>query len=100
VFEYSKPYQPDYSDDNPIQCAIFSEKRFEILVAGERSIKIWNAKEGKPVRVLRDIFKSDITCMSLDENHRKIIVGDHLGKLKVYDLQSGVLVNELDSHRY
>jgi WD40 repeat protein len=55
-------------------------------VAGERNIKIWNAKEGKPVRVLKDIFKSDITCMSLDESHRKIIVGDHLGKLKVFDL--------------
>jgi hypothetical protein len=52
VFEYTKPFTPELSDDNPILAAKFSEKRFEFYIAGEKSIKIWNAKEGKPVRVL------------------------------------------------
>jgi len=82
VFEYRKPFTPELSDDNPVLCAKFSPIRFEFYIAGERSIKIWNAKEGKPVRVLKNIFDSDITCMEFDNEHRKLIVGDHLGKLK------------------
>lgn len=35
VWQYSKPYLPEYSDDHPIAVAKFSEKRFEIYVAGE-----------------------------------------------------------------
>lgn len=98
IFEYTKPFTPEFSDDHPILCAKFSPIRFEFYIAGERSIKIWNAKEGKPVRVLKNIFESDITCMEFDKNHRKLIVGDHLGKIKVFDLLSGVMLHELDGH--
>lgn len=34
----------------------------------------------------------------MDHNHRKLIAGDHSGKVKVFDLFSGVMINELDSH--
>lgn len=44
-------------------------------MAGEKSIKIWNAKTGKPVRMIKNALKSEITCMSLDDEHRKLIVG-------------------------
>ena len=98
VFEYTKPFTPEYSDDHPILCAKFSPIRFEFYIAGERSIKIWNAKEGKPVRVLKNIFESDITCIEFDKNHRKLIAGDHLGRVKVFDLLSGVMINELEGH--
>ena len=59
---------------------------------------MWNAKTGKPVRVLKNIFESDITCMDFDKSHRKLIVGDHLGHVKIFDLLSGVIVHELDGH--
>jgi len=98
MFEYTRPFVPESSDDNPIQCALFSPVRFEIYIAGERSIKVWNAKTGKPVRVLKNIFESDITCMEFDKSHRKLIAGDHHGRLKVFDLLSGVMTHELDSH--
>ena len=98
VFEYTKPFVPESSDDNQIQCALFSPIRFEFYIAGERSIKIWNAKTGKPVRVLKNIFESDITCMEFDISHRKLIVGDHLGCVKIFDLLSGVMTHQLDGH--
>jgi WD40 repeat protein len=50
------------------------------------------------VRVLKNIFESVITCMEFDKSHRKLIVGDHLGKLKVFDLLSGVMISELEGH--
>ena len=71
-------------------------------MAGERSIKIWNAKTGKPVRVLKNVFtgvNSDfITTMEFDEHHRKLIIGSSLGDLKVYDLLSGIMTHELEGH--
>jgi len=98
VFEYHKPFVPDVSDDNPILCALFSDIKFEIYIAGGRSINIWDAKSGKPTRCFKNCMESDITSMALDKEHRKLIVGSHLGKLKVFDILSGVMTNRLDSH--
>ena len=88
----------EYSDDNPITAAKFSSERLEIYVAGDKSIKVWDARSGKPVRLIKNIFESDITYMELDTNHRKLIVGSHQGELKVFDLISGVNTLTLDSH--
>ena len=98
VFEQKQPFNKQTSDDNPILCALFSTIRFEFYIAGERSINVWNAKTGKPTRCFKNCFDSDITCMALDKEHRKLIVGSHLGRIKVFDLLSGVTINQLDSH--
>lgn len=65
----------EYSDDAPIISAKFSAEKMEIYIAGERSIKVWDARTGKPVRVMKNVLDSDITCMELDTHHRKLIVG-------------------------
>ena len=114
VWQYSKPYLPEFSDDHPIACAKFSNKRFEIYVAAEQSIKIWDARSGRPVRVLKNVFskddanteiedgvkkvQSEITTMEFDEHHRKLIIGDSLGHLRVFDILSGVMTHELQAH--
>ena len=98
VFQYTRPFIPEYSDDKTICRAIFSEKRLEIFVAGERNIKIWDATTGRPIRVIKGAVPSEITVMTLDEHHRKLIVGGHFGELKVYDLQSGIMTLELEDH--
>lgn len=98
VFEYKKPFVHDVSDDNPIMCALFSDIRFEFYIAGGRSVKVWNAKTGKPTRCFKNCFESDITAMALDKQHRKLIIGSHLGKIKVYDILSCVMTNELEPH--
>ena len=36
--------------------------------------------------------------MTLDQEHRKLVVGSHQGELKIYDLQSGVQILELEEH--
>lgn len=99
VFEYSKPFTPELSDDHPIICAKYSHIRLEFYIAGERSIKIWNAKLGKPVRELKNILDSDITFIEFDHNHRKLIVGDHNGTVRIFDILSGVMINELEPHK-
>lgn len=36
--------------------------------------------------------------MAFDEHHRKLIIGDSLGHIKVFDIASGVMTHELESH--
>lgn len=98
VFEYSKPFTPELSDDNPIIWARYSPIRLEFYIAGERSVKIWNAKHGKPVRELKNIMETDITFITFDDQHRKLIIGDHNGAIKVFDLLSGVQIAEYEGH--
>jgi len=98
IYQYSKPFMHEFSDDNAIVSAKFSDKRLEIYVAGERSIKVWDARTGMPIRTLRNVLESDITCMELDTAHRKLIVGSHTGEVKVFDLVSGVNILTLDQH--
>lgn len=71
VWQYSKPYLPEFSDDHAISVAKFSEKRLEIYVAAEQSVKIWDARSGKPVRVLKNIFAKDDAIGEVDEHAKK-----------------------------
>jgi len=98
AYEYKKPFNSETSDDFPILSALFSHIRFEFYIAGERSINVWDAKTGKPTRCFKNIFASEITVMALDNDHRKLIVGSHSGHIKVFDLLSGVKINDLESH--
>ena len=41
---------------------------------------------------------SEITCMEFDEHHRKLIIGNSLGQLKVFDILSGIMTHELEAH--
>jgi len=88
------------SDDTPIWGAKFSKVRNEIYVLGDQSVKIWNAQSGKPVRVLKNIFSAldNITYIRLDDTHRQIVVGSHLGEIKVYDILSGLMTHQLEGH--
>jgi WD40 repeat protein len=68
---------------------------------GQRSIKIWNALTGTPVRILKNIFSAelDISAVQLDDDHRHIIVGSSKdGEIKVFDILSGRMTQELEGH--
>jgi len=99
VFEYKKPFTPELSDDYPILCSKYSSIRMEIYVAGDKNIKVWNARMGKPVREMKQCMSSVITCMEFDQDHRELIVGDHSGAIKIFDILSGVTINVLESHK-
>ena len=93
MFEYPKPFTPELTDDNPIFCANYSPSRFEFYIAGERNIRVWNSRIGKPVREIRNCMTSVITYVTFDKDHWKIIVGDHDGNIKMFDILSGICTN-------
>jgi len=98
VYEYDKPFVPELSDDSPIFCARYSSQQFQVFIAGQHSIKVWNALTGRPMKFIADIFSSEITCMILDETERKIVVGDHSGRILMIDSLTGVVLKEFCSH--
>jgi WD40 repeat protein len=98
IFDYEKSFIPELSDDSPIFCARYSALQLQIFIAGQSSIKVWNSISGRPIRIITDIFNSEITSIILDETDRKIIVGDHEGKIVMVDSLSGVILKEFCSH--
>lgn len=98
IFDYEKSFIPELSDDNPIFCSRYSPMQLQIFIAGQDSIKVWNAISGRPIRMITDVFSSEITSIILDETERKIIVGDHSGKIQMIDSLSGVVLKEYKSH--
>ena len=98
IFEYEKSFIPELSDDNPIFCARYSPSQLQIFIAGQRSIKVWNAITGRPIRMISDIFTSEITSIILDETERKIIIGDHSGRVLMVDSLSGIVLKEFKNH--
>ena len=98
MFDYEKSFVPELSDDSPIFCARYSPQQMQIFIAGQCSIKVWNAISGRPIRIITEIFTSEITSIILDETDRKVIVGDHNGKILMVDSLSGVVLKEFCSH--
>jgi WD40 repeat protein len=45
-----------------------------------------------------NIMDNEITFFNFDDQHRKLIVGDHNGNIKIFDLLSGVQIGELEPH--
>ena len=43
-------------------------------------------------------MNADITFLTFDDKHRKLIVGDHNGSIKVFDLLSGIKIAEYEGH--
>lgn len=98
VFDYEKSFVPELSDDNPIFCARYSAQQLQIFIAGQNSLKVWNAISGRPIKIITDAFTSEITSIILDETDRKVIVGDHDGRIVMVDSLSGVLLKEFNNH--
>ena len=82
LYEYTRPFAPDISNDTPITYGLFSEKRLEFVIAGINSIKVWDARTGRPVRHFDQITDSEITCMNFDEDQRQLIIGEANGSVK------------------
>jgi WD40 repeat protein len=98
MFDYEKSFVPELSDDSPIFCARYSPSQLQIFIAGQMSIKVWNAVSGRPIRMISEEFSSEITAIILDETERKIIVGDHSGRIIMVDSLSGAQLKEFNNH--
>lgn len=97
-FEYERPFIPDLTDDYPINCACYSNQYHQLFIGGHDTLKVWNGQSGRPVSVIPGVVKTEITAMCIDESHRRVILGDHKGKITKTDSLSGALLKEFQRH--
>ena len=98
MFEYERPFVPELSDDYPIFCAKYSPQELQFYIAGQKTLKVWSAVKGRPVRVIDGITNSEVTAICLDDTHRKVIIGDHHGRISMYDALSGIKLKDYKPH--
>ena len=61
-------YVYSYTCDAHRQCSL------TVLVAVERSVKIWDAVSGTLLRVFKNVTEADITVACLDDRERKVLM--------------------------
>lgn len=91
------PYETAKDHDNTF-CAAYSSAMLNFIGCGRKEVKIWNALTGEVHRVFRELCSSEITAMCMDKTHRKLIVGEHSGNIRVFNFQTGVYMKSLQSH--
>ena len=102
VYEYDKPGTPWLTMQNPIVTAIYNNASSTILTAGGTTIKIWDAKTGRLLRIYNNVCEgnnSSISAVSLDDGQKKIVVGDTDGNVLVLNYSNGALLRKLYPHK-
>ena len=92
-FESQKLENPELTDDAPIIYAAYNPTTLSFISVSSNEIKIWNAKNGSMQRSYKrlggDADNVELTTVCLDDRQRKIIIGDHIGFVGVYDYLNG-----------
>lgn len=91
MVEYEKLDHPELTDDTPVFAVYYNPTLLNFITASSDDVKIWDI-EGKILRRYRNISDCDLTSMCLDDRQRKFIVGDHKGRMYVFDYLSGALM--------
>eukprot|EP00743_Colponemidia_sp_Colp-15_P008893 GILK01009703.1.p1 GENE.GILK01009703.1~~GILK01009703.1.p1 ORF type:complete len:1022 (-),score=193.31 GILK01009703.1:203-2842(-) len=98
AYDYEKQTSPEFTDDAPIVSAIYNHTLSSFITCSGNSVKIWSAKSGQLARVYTNLSETELTALCLDDRERKFIVGDHSGKILVYDYHNGAFMKDLTSH--
>ena len=75
--------------------AIFVESYKTIVVLSKNTLRIYNACNGRMIKIIQGITgdsSADLSCMTLDHNHRKLYCGDSRGIVRVFNVNKGVLM--------
>lgn len=70
-----------------------------VAVMTPKEVKIWDAVNGKILKVYRSLSRSHLTSLCLDGRKRKLIVGDHEGRIQVSHMQLIHSHDDESSHR-
>ena len=66
-------------------------------IANETDILIWNAADNSLFQTLKADFPAWQTTIAFEPNSKSLISGDDFGHVKLWDLQSGTLKNDLET---
>jgi len=75
---------------------VYSESLALIVVAVERSVRVYSADDGSLQREMPGLMEDTIVSLALDGRERKLIVGDADGRISQFALASGFRLKDAD----
>ncbi|NXD21647.1 WDR3 protein, partial [Spelaeornis formosus] len=78
-----------------VRTLAFSSDNIAVLSAAAESVKIWNRSTLQCIRTMECEYA---LCSLFVPGDRQVIIGTKSGKLQLYDLASGSLIETLDAH--
>ncbi|XP_034266931.1 WD repeat-containing protein 3 isoform X2 [Pantherophis guttatus] len=78
-----------------VRTVSFSSDNIAILSAAAESIKIWNRSTLQCIRTMECDYA---LCSLFVPGDRQVIIGTKIGKLQLFDLASGCLLENVDAH--
>lgn len=60
-------------------------------------LKVWDAKSGELIKALQ-ASEGQVTCMSVFDKGRRVLLGDSVGDLKIWDVEGGKQIAKITAH--
>jgi WD40 repeat protein len=88
-YDYNEPTGHHLADDEAAICILYNPIFYTFITAHAKCIKVWDASNGSLQSVFRDLTKSEITCICMDQRNRKLFVGDQRGRCRSINIKNG-----------
>ncbi|KAL4503262.1 hypothetical protein ABPG72_000868 [Tetrahymena utriculariae] len=98
LYEYDKNYNPNYVDDYVAICCAFVPSQLAFYTPAGNKIKLWNALTGDIKKIFSDITQGEITCFTLDSLKKRMLIGDSMGQIGIYNTYNGAMIKALPKH--
>lgn len=99
LYEYDKNYNPNFVDDYVAICCLFVPSQLAFFTPAGNKIKIWNALTGDIRKIFSDITQGEITVFKLDALKKRMIIGDSLGHIALFNVVNGAKIKALPKHQ-
>ena len=99
LFEADSAQNPDLADDQLVLGCYYNYFSYEFILICLKKIKVWNVFNGKVIRIYDNIMNNnEITSYVTDIYLKKLYLGDNTGKIKCFDMNTGKILKEFNSH--
>mmetsp|Transcript_25170 Transcript_25170/g.49539 ORF Transcript_25170/g.49539 Transcript_25170/m.49539 type:complete len:1279 (-) Transcript_25170:2-3838(-) len=85
-------------DDEPIFAALWNATFSTFVTVTRFDVKIWNGLTGGMDGIYKGWSTSDITAVCLHGKDKKIVIGDHSGKIRMYNFATGTFIKHFQGH--
>ena len=101
VYAYDEVEDPRVADAHVSNVVVFNPLTATFLTAGGRQCKTWDAVSGKLLKTFGNLIeeeKVEITALCYDDQYRQFLLGDTMGRVRMYQCSNGQLLRDLVSH--
>ena len=120
LFEKGNSNNPELCDDYTIIGCFYNPKKYNIVTISHKKIQFWNIFNGKLIKIFTDLFAEEkinsnndtfdiekrninidyeITAFSHDIYYKKLYLGNSLGQIKSFYLETGYFIKQYESHK-